>query len=80
MYKGNLIANDGVSIEEAIQLTNSGTAQAVSFGVLSISNPDLPLRVKHNLEINKTVDASTWFTSGPKGYTDYPFAEIKNQS
>ena len=75
MYKGNLIANDGVSIEEAINLTSTGIAQAVSFGTLSISNPDLPLRVLRNKEINQTADTKTWYYGGFKGYTDFPFAE-----
>ena len=63
-----------MSIEEANKLLSSGTAQAVSFGMLSMSNPDLPERVLHGYEINKTVDQKTWFAGGATGYTDYPFS------
>jgi len=42
---------------------------------LSISNPDLPLRVLRNKEINQTVDTKTWFFGGSKGYIDFPFSE-----
>jgi len=41
-----------------------------------MSNPDLPYRVQHNKEINRTVDRATWLTGGAKGYTDYPFSEV----
>ena len=74
-YKGNIIANDGVSIEEAEKLLNSSTAQAVSFGTLSISNPDLPYRVQQSTEINRAMNTETWFSGGAKGYIDYPLAE-----
>lgn len=66
-----MIANDGISIEEATELVKSGTAEAVAFGVKSISNPDLPERVKNNWQLNEA-DFSTFFSLGPKGYNDYP--------
>lgn len=44
-YKGNIVANDGVSLDEAINLLYSGFCNAVSFGTLSISNPDLAIRL-----------------------------------
>ncbi|KAL4475982.1 hypothetical protein ABPG72_007868 [Tetrahymena utriculariae] len=78
-YQGNLIANDGIKIEEAVTLTSNNTAQAISFGVLSISNPDLPIRVKNNCEINQTIDKNTWFFGESKGYTDFPTYEQQIQ-
>lgn len=41
------------------------------FGVKSISNPDLPERVKNNCPLNES-DFDTYFSHGPKGYNDYP--------
>lgn len=76
LCKGNLIANDSVSIEDMKEYINNNVCDAVSFGTLSIANPDLPERVLHGIEINRNVDRSTFFTQGPKGYTDYPLANL----
>ncbi|KAH6907104.1 NADH:flavin oxidoreductase/NADH oxidase [Coprinopsis sp. MPI-PUGE-AT-0042] len=46
----------------------------VAFGRSFITNPDLPFRLKENIELN-TPDVSTFYTSGEKGYIDYPFAK-----
>ncbi|KAL4473221.1 hypothetical protein ABPG72_015602 [Tetrahymena utriculariae] len=73
LYKGNFIANDNLSIEEAQELVQEEVAQACSFGYKSINNPDLPLRVKNGWKLNENLDRDTLFTQGPKGYTDYPF-------
>jgi len=45
----------------------------ISFGHHFISNPDLPLRLKHNLELAPP-DHKTLYTQGAEGYIDYPFA------
>ncbi|EWS75520.1 FAD/FMN-binding family oxidoreductase (macronuclear) [Tetrahymena thermophila SB210] len=74
LCKGNLIANDNVSIEDMKNYLSNNICDAVSFGTLSISNPDLPERVQNGYEINYKVDRSTFFTQGAKGYTDYPLA------
>lgn len=49
-------------------------ADAVAFGRLFISNPDLPKRLQQGLELNK-YDRDTFYGASPpqKGYTDYPF-------
>jgi N-ethylmaleimide reductase len=36
-----------------------------------LANPDLPARVKAGAPLNAP-DASTFYTPGAKGYTDYP--------
>ncbi|KZV76887.1 NADH:flavin oxidoreductase/NADH oxidase [Peniophora sp. CONT] len=48
----------------------------VAFGRYFISNPDLPKRLKANVELTH-YDRSTFYTSGPHGYTDYPFYDGK---
>lgn len=70
-YKGKLIANDGVTIDEMKALISSNIADAVAFGHLAMSNPDLPERVLNNWKIDESVDKSTWYSPGPKGYLDY---------
>ena len=77
LFKTHLIANDSVSIEEANKLINEGIVSAVAFGTWSISNPDLPYRVKHNLKFNES-DYKTYYNGGPRGYTDYPILENNN--
>ena len=41
--------------------------------IRSRRQPDLPLRLKHNLELAPS-DRKTHYTHGPEGYIDYPFA------
>ncbi|KAI8912778.1 hypothetical protein EDD86DRAFT_236303 [Gorgonomyces haynaldii] len=50
------------------------TGDLIGFGRIYISNPDLPLRIKQGLELNP-YNRSTFYTPGPVGYTDYPFAD-----
>lgn len=49
-------------------------ADAVVFGRLFISNPDLPRRLQDNLPLTP-YDRTTFYGASPpeKGYTDYPF-------
>nr|WP_315463425.1 alkene reductase [uncultured Rhodoferax sp.] len=70
-YKGVLIGNMGYSAQEAAQAIQDGKLDAVAFGTAYIANPDLPERVKAGAALN-TPDSSTFYTSGAKGYTDYP--------
>ncbi|KAL4437734.1 hypothetical protein ABPG74_012409 [Tetrahymena malaccensis] len=71
-YSGNIVANDGITIKEAESLVNDKTAEAISFGKLSISNPDLPIRYDYDQEINNMADHHTFYSQGPQGYIDYP--------
>lgn len=45
----------------------------VSFGKLSICNPDLPERIQNEWEINTQIDWGNIHFNGRKGYSDYPF-------
>ncbi|KAL4474166.1 hypothetical protein ABPG72_002891 [Tetrahymena utriculariae] len=77
-YQGNIVCNDGVNLQEAKELISQNICHAVSLGTLSISNPDLPIRIQNNYEINQHVDINTWFFGGAKGYTDYlPYKETQ---
>jgi len=70
-YKGVLIGNMGYSAEEAEAAIASGKLDAVAFGTAFLANPDLPARIKTKAALN-TPDASTFYSPGAKGYTDYP--------
>jgi N-ethylmaleimide reductase len=71
-YKGHLMVNMGYSAEEAAQVLSNKVADSVAFGTAFLANPDLPARIKAGAQLN-TPDPDTYYTSGAKGYTDYPF-------
>jgi len=71
-FKGIIIANEKLNKDSAELLVNEGKADAVSFGVLFIANPDLPVRFKKGLPLNKP-QFETFYAEGEKGYVDYPF-------
>lgn len=70
-FGGIYIANEGFSFETANQAIAAGEADAVAFGKLFIANPDLPRRFALGAPLN-VPEASTFYGSGPHGYTDYP--------
>lgn len=74
-FGGILIANEGFDPDTAQQVIASGEADAVSFGKLFISNPDLPARLQTNALLNP-FKPETFYGYGlqdPRlGYTDYP--------
>lgn len=61
-------------LEESQALLGSGLADAVVVGRQLIANPDLVRRWEEGLELNEP-DQSTFYATGPEGYTDYPFAD-----
>lgn len=70
VFKNPLIANEGLTYEQANDLLEKGEADAVAWGQLFIANPDLPERFRKNAPLN-TPDFTTFYGDGPKGYTDY---------
>lgn len=70
-YNGNIVANGGFTLESGNQALREGWADAIAFGVPFLANPDLPERLRKNAPLNEA-DPSTFYASGPKGYTDYP--------
>ncbi len=73
-FGGPLIANEELDAATAEQLIRAGEADAVSWGRRFIANPDLPRRFAEDLPLNPP-DLDTFFTDGPRGYTDYPLAD-----
>lgn len=70
-FGGSYIANEKFTLESGNEVIAKGEADAVAFGVKFLSNPDLPERFRKNAPLNDP-DPSTFYGSGPKGYTDYP--------
>ncbi len=70
-FGGVLIANEKYTKESAEKAINGKEADAVSFGIPFISNPDLPLRFLENAPLNQT-NFQTLYAQGSEGYTDYP--------
>lgn len=70
-FGGVFIANEKYTKETAEAAIAEGRADAVAFGQLFIANPDLPERFARNAPLNAP-DPTTFYASGPKGYTDYP--------
>ena len=70
-----LIVNSGFGTQttraEAVALVTDGVAEAVAIGRAAIANPDLVARWSAGAEENAP-DPSTFYTPGPRGYTDYP--------
>lgn len=71
MYKGTLMINTAFDREKGNQVLNDNLADLVAYGKPYISNPDLVERFAAKAEIAEW-DESTFYTSGAKGYTDYP--------
>jgi len=71
IYKGTLMINNGFTQKTANKVIEDGLADLVSFGKLYISNPDLVERFNLNAPLNDWYE-STFYSSGEKGFTDYP--------
>ena len=72
-FRGALVSNMGYSPTEGAAAVAAGTLAAVAFGHHYISNPDLVERVQRGVALVEP-DGSTFYSPGPRGYTDYPIA------
>jgi N-ethylmaleimide reductase len=70
-WPGAWIVNNGYTREMAMRAVASGRADAVSFGKLTISNPDLGRRLREDAELAPW-NQKTFYGGGAEGYTDYP--------
>jgi len=71
VYKGVLITNGAYDKKRGEETVKNSQANAVAFGALFISNPDLPERFNTDAALNEA-DPETFYTQDEKGYTDYP--------
>ena len=74
LYKGTYMINRAFTKDLADSAIEQNIADLISFGEPFISNPDLVKRFELNAQL-KEADKDTFYTTGEKGYTDYPFLE-----
>jgi len=71
LYKGTLIANVNMDRERGNRLIAEGLADLIAFGRPYIANPDLVQRFTEGAPL-ADVDWETVYSSGERGYSDYP--------
>src|SRR5512133_3432184 len=69
-----IILSGGYDRERAEADLQSGAADLIAFGRPFISNPDLVERMRSGVALAEA-DQATFYTPGPRGYTDYPVAD-----
>lgn len=74
IWKGTLIRSGGYSLELAKRDADERDNVLIAMGRYFISTPDLVDRWEKGIPVNK-YNRDTFYTSGPEGYIDYPFAE-----
>jgi N-ethylmaleimide reductase len=71
MWKGVLITAGGFTGDTAEAAIAAGHADAIAFGRIFISNPDLPRRLQHDFPLTP-YNRATFYGGEEAGYTDYP--------
>jgi len=71
VFKGALILSGGYDAKRAEADLEAGKADLIAVGKPFLANPDLVARWKADAAVNAP-DMATFYTPGPKGYTDYP--------
>jgi N-ethylmaleimide reductase len=71
LWRGVLISAGGFTGEAAEDALARGHADAIAFGRIFISNPDLPRRLRHGFPLTP-YNRATFYGGEEKGYTDYP--------
>ena len=70
LYAGPFAAGGAFDLASGNAALASGLADYIVFGKLFTSNPDLPERFASGLDLTP-FDATTFYTPGAKGYTDF---------
>jgi N-ethylmaleimide reductase len=70
-FKGALILSGGYDAVRAESDLAAGKGDLIAVGRPFLANPDLVARWQNGAAVNAP-DVSTFYTPGPKGYTDYP--------
>jgi N-ethylmaleimide reductase len=71
-FRGAVIANGGYDLANGNEILSRGEADLVSYGVLFLANPDLPVRFEKGGQKLNHPDQKSFYGGGEKGYTDYP--------
>ncbi len=70
-WRGVLVTAGGFTGESAEAAIAQGHADAIAFGRIFISNPDLPYRLQRGFPLTP-YNRATFYGGGEAGYTDYP--------
>ncbi len=70
-FNGVFILAGGYDRASAERALEAGDADLIAFARPFIANPDLVARLQAGAALNP-LDMATFYTPGPKGYTDYP--------
>jgi N-ethylmaleimide reductase len=70
-WRGALIGNKGYDLARANLVIRNGWADLISFAMLFLANPDLPIRLRRGGPFNPP-DRRTFYGGSAAGYTDYP--------
>ena len=70
-FKGKLILAGGYDVARAESDLAAGKCDLIAVGRPFLANPDLVARWENGAAVNAP-DMSTFYTPGPKGYSDYP--------
>ena len=71
LFSGKVVLAGGFDQAGAEKALTDGEADAIAFGRLFISNPDLPRRFELNVDL-KPYNRASFYGGNEKGYTDYP--------
>jgi N-ethylmaleimide reductase len=71
LWRGVLVSAGGFSGDAAESAIAQGHADAIAFGRIFISNPDLPRRLRHGFPLT-AYNRATFYGGEETGYTDYP--------
>ena len=75
-FKGVFILAGGYDRAGAERALAAGQADLIAFARPFIANPDLVARLQADAALNP-LDMATFYTPGPKGYTDYPLLNAR---
>jgi N-ethylmaleimide reductase len=70
-FSGLFVLNVGYDRKSAEHALQTGAADAITFGTLFISNPDLPERFRLDAPL-AAADPATYYSGAEGGYIDYP--------
>ena len=81
IFGGLYIANELFTKESGEKILEDSEADAVAYGRLFISNPDLPRRLALDAPLNEPIQ-DTFYASnaGPRGYIDYPALDVEKEA
>ena len=71
VFRQTLILSGGYDAVRAQSELAAGKGDLIAIGRPFLANPDLPVRWRKQAQLNAP-DLNTFYTPGPKGYTDYP--------